>query len=162
MHHKATASPVTDKLWVGGHPPVGPGLSEYGIDALVLAADGFQPPAKLFPDIKVLHAPMHDDYERMHEGDADRAVNAGLQVAKWLKEGKKVLSTCWQGRNRSGVIAALALMLTQKSSPEEAINLIRASRGASAMGNPHFNLLLQAVQASRTGPRTRPSGRTRT
>ena len=158
MHTKATASPVTKTLWMGGHPPVGAGLAEYGIDALVLAAKEFQPAAELFPDILVHHAPMDDTYAGMPHGDADRAVQAALQTAKWLKEGKRVLSTCWQGRNRSGVIAALALMLHEKKTPEEAISLIRASRGEYAMGNPHFNLLLQTVQASRA----KPPGRTRT
>ena len=137
------ASPLIDSLWMGGHPPLGPGLAKHSFDALVLAAKEFQPNEQSFPDIEVLHAPMDDDFKGMPVGDRERAVNAARQTARWVKQGKNVLVTCWQGRNRSGVIAALALMLLRpKAKPEQVVHLIRSARGPLALSNPHFTRLL--------------------
>ena len=141
------ANEVIDRLWMGGKPPVGPGLSRH-VDCLVLSACDFQPSAEHFPDVEVLHAPMHDDHVQMWPGDKDRALNAAIQVARWHKAGKRVLVTCWAGRNRSGFITALSLMLLKKLNPDQAVGLIRAARSENAMRNPHFNHLLVVIYAA--------------
>jgi len=152
MHLKEHASPITEAIWMGGHPPIGPGLYKHGIDSLVLAAKEFQPGAQSFPDIAVLHAPMDDDFKGMPPGDKERAINAAMWTARQVRRGKTVLVTCWQGRNRSGVITALALMLLKKMSPDQAVHLIRAARGPLAMSNPHFKRLLLTTYAAMQHP----------
>lgn len=154
MHPEAHATPVTESIWMGGHPPVGPGLSSHGIDALVLAAKEFQPSAQSFPDIDVLHAPMDDDFHGMPVGDKERALNAASWTARQVKRGKTVLVTCWQGRNRSGIITALALLLLKQASPDQAVHLIRAARGPLALSNPHFRKLLLAHATEKRRTRT--------
>lgn len=143
------ASPITEKLWMGGHPPAGPGLAKWGFDALILAAREFQLSAEHFPDVIVLHAPMHDDHKGIPHGEAVIALHAAKQVVQWIKAGKKVLVTCWQGRNRSGIITALALLELTKLNPKEIAFLIRASRGPAALSNGHFVHLLNTVNDRR-------------
>jgi protein-tyrosine phosphatase len=132
---------------MGGHPPIGPGLAGYGFYGLVLAAHEFQPPGEAFPDVVVLHAPMHDDDKGIPEKEVEIALHAAHQVAKWLRDDKKTLVTCWKGHNRSGLISALALLQTTKLSPDEVITLIRAARGPAALSNPHFVRLIYALFA---------------
>lgn len=153
-----TANEIIPGLWMGGKPPVGPGLSKY-IDVLVLMAKDFQPSSKLFPDITVLHAPMTDDHNGMPAGDSDTAMNTAMRVAKLVKQGKRVLVTCWAGRNRSGLVTALALMLLKKMNPDQAVGLIRAARSELAMRNPHFNNMLVVIYAALVTSKVNPSSR---
>lgn len=67
-------------------------------------------------------------------------------VAKWLhsewKQGKKVLSRCEMGWNRSGLCLGFVLML-EGYSAEDAVSLIREKRSPDALSNRHFVLALE-------------------
>jgi len=69
-------------------------------------------------------------------------------LASWLhaewKAGKKCLSRCQAGLNRSGLIIALVLMLDGYSA-DDAISLIRAKRDRNALFNLDFVRKLQAL-----------------
>lgn len=133
---KPTYSKILDNLWIGGAPPPQANVGEF-FDCLVLCAHEYQPDC--FPDIQIAFAPMRDDGLTIHKEDAVQAVKAAGKTIRWMNQGLRVLVTCYQGRNRSGLVTALALCKGEPAlSPEEAVNKIRSSRGSDALANSGF------------------------
>lgn len=104
-------------------------------DVVVLAAVEYQPD---LPGYRVLHVPLEDRFPPHPPPDArvQAAIRgAAREVARSVRSGRRVLVTCRQGRNRSGVIAGLALV--ELGVPGmRAATLIRRLR--SGLQNPHF------------------------
>jgi protein-tyrosine phosphatase len=113
-------------------------------DHLVLCAMEYQLEPALFPGVNVIHAPMNDDGSPMTVDEMRIAVRTAGQVIRHLVSKERVLVTCMQGRNRSGIVTALALCLgPPKNSPSQAVARIRAARGPGAMRNQDFLWFLQ-------------------
>lgn len=87
----------------GSAPPPGVRIP---FDTIVLAAMEYQPD---LPGYEVLHAPLDDGPP---PSPRERALirETAHRVARRVRVGKRVLVTCQQGRNRSGVISGLALV----------------------------------------------------
>lgn len=128
------ASQVSDNLWVGGLPPPGDVVGEH-FDALVLAADEYQPPSEEFPSVDVLHVPLPDfastDIDTQYAVEARRA-------AEWVNEqrarGDRVLVTCRSGHHRSALIAAMALRMgPERMTATQAVDVLRKARGWKAL-----------------------------
>ena len=88
-----------------------------------------------------LHAPFDDD-ELTPEVDG-LALRAADVVASVLRRGDKALVTCNQGRNRSGLVAGLALLrLRPDLSGPQVVNMIKTRRaapcGQAALTNDDF------------------------
>jgi hypothetical protein len=135
---------VHGNLWIGNAPQIGSPINMY-FRALVLCANGYQPDSELFGHgIQVIHAPIDDNYDYMSKEDMATAVRAAGCTARFLKEGRPTLVTCMMGRNRSGLICALALCVgPSKMKPDDAISTIRAARGPEAFHNPQFHNFLK-------------------
>lgn len=120
---------LTDHLAQGSKPPTGVRLP---FDTIVLAAVEYQPD---MPGIEVLRAPLEDSGPP--PTIADRAViySAAHEVANRLRAGRRVLVTCYQGRNRSGVIAGLALVDLGMPGLQAAQRIQRIRNGLT---NPYF------------------------
>jgi hypothetical protein len=131
-------TPIAGNLWQGGPPPEGTALAEQGFDMLVLCAEEHQPSSSQFPGLTVVRAP-NDDRPKGPPPTADEVLIAHLAaktVAKSLFKGRKVLVTCMQGRNRSGLVSGLAMvMLGESAAP--VIQRIRERR-ENALTNPYF------------------------
>lgn len=93
------------RLAQGSKPPEG--LCCIPFDTIVLAAEEWQP--KL-PHFEVIHAPLDDSGPPPTPNEKEIIRWASQEVAKRIRAKKRVLVTCVQGRNRSGVIAGLALV----------------------------------------------------
>lgn len=119
-------------LYQGHAPPTGDAARHAGFDAIVLCAEEYQPTD--FPGVRVLHVPLDD--ARPTPEEWLRANVAARDVASLLRAGKRVLVTCWQGRNRSGLVVALALRRMGMTG-QQAVERVR-SRRAGALTNPHF------------------------
>lgn len=69
------------------------------------------------------------------------------ELAAWLhkewKSGKRCLSRCQAGANRSGLVMGAVLMI-EGYTATEAINLIRSKRGPHALFNDHFVRYLES------------------
>lgn len=136
-------------LWQGGKPIVGKGEFAYAepFDTLVLCAMEIQHDGIEYPGLEVIRCPMDDDYEHMSVGDMQRAMATAPRVARRIKAGRRVLVTCHHGRNRSGLISAMAMVIAygdQGVTPSVAIGAVRSARNL-ALTNPQFvNFLLQA------------------
>ena len=74
-----------------------------------------------------------------------------IGIARFLhsewKRGKRVLTRCQAGWNRSGLVTALVLLI-EGYSAEAAINLIRVKRSKHALCNPRFEAFLRGVTPS--------------
>ena len=123
-----TANRIHSNIFQGGFPPPGEGLANAGIDILVLCAMEWQD-ASAYPGLEVILA----------GGDDDRRLSrlmqflplwqtAAKQVVTHVKAGKKVLITCMQGLNRSGVVTALARRELTGMSGQEIVSHIQARR----------------------------------
>lgn len=106
-------------------------------DVIVLAAIEHQDVP--LPGYEVLYAPLTD--EGPPPTAAERALirQTAREVADRIRRGKRVLSTCHQGRNRSGVISALALV--ELGLPRDrAVRRIRRFR--NGLTNPYFRAMV--------------------
>jgi protein-tyrosine phosphatase len=131
------ANRVHGNLWMSHAPKPEDGFRmSDNFDVLVLAAEEHQPSGRFFPGVKVIHAPL-DDTTQVPANELRIAKKAAAMVATALSKGKRVLVTCWLGRNRSGIITALALV-RMGAQPEKAIELVRRARGEHALSNPTF------------------------
>lgn len=166
-HDVVDAARVGPKLWIGSHPPV-PGhrcsthtteerarsvdLAKHGFDFLVLCAIEYQPAADAFPGVEVHHAPFDDDAAGLSEWQWQTAVEAAARTVDANRRGRRCLVTCFEGRNRSGLVTALALAGLSGCTPGQACDLIRERRGPAALSNPAFRGLLQRVQLQHQVP----------
>jgi len=141
------ASRIHQGLFQGSRPPTGARLQREGFRLLVLCAMEHQPPASAFPGVTVIHAPNDDDFDRMPtREELQLALGAARQAALVLASGGLVLSTCFAGRNRSGLVSALSLHLWLGVSGNKAIEMIQARR-QRALRNPGFLTVLGRLSA---------------
>lgn len=132
------ADKILDNLYMGSAPPTDSVDLSNDFDCLVLSAIEFQPPNHYYKGLDIHRALINDDGSPMTFQEMQYAIRASSYVIKRLNEGKRVLVTCWQGRNRSGIITALTLVFGYGKNPQEAISMIRSARGPKAMGNDYF------------------------
>lgn len=153
---KLDASRVVGNLWQGGIPPLDRSLAKAGVHAVVFAAEEFQPQRNTCRGVIKIWAPNNDDGSRMTREQWNTALTAAMKVRALLDRGRLVLVTCFAGRNRSGLISALALMLPgtlgarSVSTPTclsaaQAIALVRRARGPDALSNLDFEMSLYSV-----------------
>ena len=134
---------VAPGLFVGSKPSPG---RHADIDAIVLAAMEYQPPAHLFPGTEVIHAPLDDAPGRhMREDEIAIATKTADRVARLLRSGRRVLCSCQMGLNRSSLVAALAMHEVYGMSADAIVTRLRRARGRWALSNPNFEKLLRAV-----------------
>ncbi|HEY5657332.1 MAG TPA: dual specificity protein phosphatase family protein [Myxococcota bacterium] len=120
---------------------------DHGFDVIVWCAMEAQPTRLKPPAGKSsILFPMDDNpYVPITQNDARLLHGLADQLAKHVRAGRKVLVTCWEGRNRSGIVSALTLMRLKRMRPETAINTVRKQRRKPSLTNPMFEryLLLQ-------------------
>ena len=108
-------------------------------DVVVLAAEEYQPDLPGYP--VVMHVPL-DDGPPPDRDTRRRIRSAAQEVAEHVRLGHRVLVTCWQGRNRSGVIAGLALV--RLGVPRERA-VRRIQRLRDGLRNPYFRAMVQGA-----------------
>lgn len=128
--------PSGGQIAQGSAPPVNVALP---FDVVVLAAMEYQP---ALPGFKVLHVPLDDGPPPTR---ADRAIirGAARRVADHVRAGDRVLVTCWQGRNRSGVISGLAMRELGVDGRSAAARIRQARNGLT---NPHFYAIVAGTR----------------
>jgi hypothetical protein len=135
---------IVPGLAQGGQPPQGATLHQLGFDAVVLAAEEFQPSARTFPGVQVIHVP----YEDGPNVPVEVAMKAAQQIARLIRSGKQVLVTCYAGLNRSGLLVALTLWYLGFGSGLEIVSRVRAGR-VRALSNPWFAAWLRTLPPRR-------------
>jgi protein-tyrosine phosphatase len=115
----------------GSAPPSG---EDIPFDVIVLAAQEYQRSYQAPPGRKVMYVPL-DDGPKPDAIERARIHAAAREIAEYVRAGRRVLVTCWQGRNRSGVLAGLALVELGLP-PHRAIRRIRSYR--NGLTNNYF------------------------
>jgi protein-tyrosine phosphatase len=134
-------------LWQGGADDVTKAHGE-GFQVVVLCAEEFQPARHIIAteDMEVIHAPNDDSEKPLTRDQLTTAIAASRVVASRFRQGKKVLVSCMQGRNRSGLVTALALHRIYGMAGERCRGYIR-SKVPHALTNPSFNKFLDTLKA---------------
>lgn len=123
------------------------------MDVIVLCAQEFQPRQAEYPGIRlVIHAPMTDDD---NTDNFDVAMQAAESVVAEWKKGRTILITCLLGRNRSALVATLAMFFLTGIPVRDLVDHIRSLRrdpmGGTPLTNPAFIQFLAAIGYSQTG-----------
>jgi protein-tyrosine phosphatase len=138
------ASRIAPKLYQGSLPPFGGDLAEKGFCTLVLCAEEWQPGAGLFPGVEVLYCPYADRAALMSREQWLLIEHTARRVARRVKAEKRTLVTCAAGRNRSGLVTALALTEIYGCSGEEATRWVQRER-EDALSNVTFVEYLRRI-----------------
>jgi hypothetical protein len=151
-------SRVAPALWQGSAPPLtavtGRALP---FDLVVLCAEEYQAGGLAGPDrpfgrrARVMRVPL-DDSHTSRDVSSSRvalAVSAARAIARLYRTGgARILVTCMQGRNRSGLVTALTLV-EMGFQAKDAIGHVRHARGPSALSNPRFVKLIHDASGRR-------------
>ncbi len=118
-----------------------------GFDTVVFCAMEAQPTLtdviELTPT-EVLAFPFDDaDLTDVH---LQNAMAMARRVAERVSQGKNVLVTCFAGRNRSGLVVALALHMLTGRSGDDIVERIRQKRGVDALTNKDFEAAIRKLR----------------
>lgn len=123
-------------------------------DVVVFTAQEAIPKPLRAPRGKTAYAlPLDDEFYRPVPSEvATYAHQLAQRLADHVRAREKVLVTCYQGVNRSGLLTALTLMHAYGFSGAQAVQLIRARRkpetGHMVLGNPMFENYIKSVRIS--------------
>lgn len=128
---------IGPKLWQGSLPEIGDKVRRCGFDVLVLTAEEWQPPRSAYPGVEVIHVSLQDHGQPLTEEAWNQAVVVSGKVARRVLRGKRVLTTCFAGLNRSGIVNVLALYQLTGISGKKLVQHVQRVR-SGALSNPHF------------------------
>lgn len=129
-----------------GSYPNPPQVAFDQFDVLVFTAEEHQPRIKAPKGCYLFKIPLDDDIYRPLPVEVQRILHEAAQrISAFLLQGHKVLITCHQGLNRSGILTALVLMYAHRMRAKDAIRLIRRKRDKEALCNPMFEQFLLAT-----------------
>jgi protein-tyrosine phosphatase len=138
------AQRIATKLWMGSYPR---GPVRYEFNALVLCAKELQEHFEHPDPPRILVRVPLDDHEPT-PAEVKLALRGARRVNELRRQGLRVLVTCAQGINRSGLVVALALVLDGMPAAQ-AIQAVRQGRrhpaGVQALRNPHFVKVISNV-----------------
>lgn len=134
------AHQIIKRLWQGSWPAPGTRLRDCGFDVIVLCAEEIPCREEWYSGVEVICAGIDDG---LVTPELERtARRAAKQVLAALHTGKRVLVTCAQGRNRSGLVNGLVL---RELLVRDVVGFIQ-SRRPNSLTNPHFRELLRGRQ----------------
>jgi len=120
-------------------------------DVLVFCAEELQPRLQPPAGKLVFKLPLDDDIYRPIPPEVGQLLHQAAQsLASYHISGKKLLITCAQGVNRSGLMTGLTMMYSLRMPARDTIQLIRAKRTVQdsdlyALCNPMFEQYLYAT-----------------
>lgn len=137
---------IVPNLWQGSRHSISKYLGRYKFNVLVFCAEEWQPPRSMYPDsIDVIYSPNSDDpFREPTRNELLRAVQTGREVATAVRRGKKVLTTCMAGLNRSGLVNAIALHFLTGDDGLTCMNKIHSKR-LGTLSNRQFQLVLSRI-----------------
>ena len=121
----------------GSVPPPGVRIP---FDVIVLAAVEHQDVD--LPGYEVIRVPLDDSGPPPSPADRALIRATALRIARRVRAGKRVLVTCHQGKNRSGVLSGLALVELGLSR-ERAVGRIQRYR--DGLTNPYFRAMVNGT-----------------
>lgn len=133
---------MPNQLAQGSYPQPLRAPYDHGFDVVVFSAMELQPKRFRPPRGTVILIPMDDtEYSPITWDDHKKLSQISSQLARHVKGGRKVLTTCAQGRNRSGLLSALT-MVRLGHDPKKAIATVKAKRNAPS-GEALSNIMFE-------------------
>lgn len=139
---------IAPHLYQGSRPAIGASVRRCGFDVLVLTAKEWQPPDSAYPGVSVLRVPLVDQNLPLTEQAWLAALGMSRRVALELADGKRVLTTCHAGLNRSGLVNVITLHRLTGISGKKLVRYLRATR-PGALSNTHFASTAEAMLLAR-------------
>lgn len=152
-------SEILPGLWQGGtHDDDGRVIHARGhVDSRPISTDEFDVVGTFFADanpvdwhVLEVRYPFWDG--NMEDANLDYLIGIARFMHSEWKRGKRILSRCQAGWNRSGFVTVLILMI-EGYSAEAAIDLLRVRRSRDAMCNPRFERFLRGITPSVLAPK---------
>lgn len=144
-------SEILPGLWQGGtHDDDGRVIHAHAhIDSRPITTDEFDVVATFYADANAVDWHVLEMRYPFWDGNlADANMDYLIGIARFLhsewKRGKRVLTRCQAGWNRSGFVTALVLLIDGYSA-EAAIDLIRNRRSPDALCNHRFDAFLRGI-----------------
>jgi protein-tyrosine phosphatase len=147
------ATPIAPKLYQGSAPRLPHALRSAGFGTVVLCAHEIQPANALLLGIEVLRCPLDDNGSGPSLSEWRRATRTAAQVARRVRSRRRTLVTCAQGRNRSGLVVALALHDLYGWSGAACVGIVQRLR-EGALTNPGFVRALRSLPERSHAART--------
>ena len=139
------------KLFQAGKNEIRKIISDNNISILILAADEYQQDElelyegpDPFPGVVKFFVPL-DDGDKLSSREIRSAKNVANLASISIRNGNNVLSTCWEGRNRSGLVSGFTLRKLTGCNGIRAIWQIKKNRRTplgEALTNSYFRQLL--------------------
>ncbi len=160
-----SADQIAPRLFMGALPPPGKRVCDAGFSTLILCAQRreyrvtypfYTPVERAFSGVQLFVVDLDDNYDSpLTEQEFLRAQTAAHLVKQTVRDQKNALVTCVMGRNRSGLVTALALRSLCDWPGEKAMTQVRKMRNAPAvLDNPQFAGLLAKLPAPSVQART--------
>lgn len=143
------ADEVYPGIWVGSVPRLRGGDLLKIFTHVVLCAEEFQFPAEEFKDHTIVHCPFKDEDTVMGNKTMAMVFATARAVAEAQIGGGSVLVTCAAGRNRSALVAGLAMRMLGVE-PWLAIEKIKARRSPQCLSNTCFQRIVLAHNKAST------------
>lgn len=142
---------VPNRVAQGSYPK--PIKDHFGkFHTIVFCAEELQPAVKGIPaDRKAVYCPMDDNFYRPVSLEEVGVLMAlARQLAGEAKAGRKVLITCAQGVNRSGLLTGMTVMNLTGCTGNQAVDEVRRLRKPRnpefmVLGNPMFERVLRSM-----------------
>lgn len=135
------ATKLLPLLYQGSLPPSAEAVRLNGFDVLVFCAKEVQPPAHALQvrGLKVLRCGIDDNGHDLPTDDEKLVQRTAREVEMRMSAGQKILVTCAQGRNRSGLVNALVIHRAMRGTKSGA-DVVRyiQSRRPNALTNEAF------------------------
>lgn len=134
------------ELYQAGAKEIPDILRKKPISLLILSAEEYQPEhisntGGSFEKIEVIYVPLKDSVflsaKKLRDTvlKADKVSNIAVEH---ILSGNSVLSTCWAGLNRSGLISGLTMKKLSGAPGDKIVRQIRKLRSWRALSNPLF------------------------
>jgi hypothetical protein len=153
------ASEIAPGLWQGSFDVLAdrPALAAAipRLTTIVFCARELQPrPLDRAHAVEAVACPLDDARPTIQE--LELAARTARKVARRVGSGEAVLVTCRQGRNRSGLVVAMALHVLYGWGGRRAVKRVQDKR-ANALSNPYFTAALATLRPRSTAYRTSES-----
>lgn len=125
-----------------GSYPLPPAAALDSFDTVVFAAMEAQPRVTPPPRKEAILFPLDDNpYIPVSHREAGALRQLATKLARQIRSGRKVLVTCMEGRNRSGLIVG-SILIALGHAPRAAVELVKKRRSRPALTNPMFERYL--------------------
>lgn len=137
---------VREQLWIGGMPEDVDELRRFPRVALVapLRAHEADVPRHFKPGA-FCYMPFTDDIQAPSEAEKMRALATADFVSVSVRAGHDTIVLCREGRNRSGLVVAIAITQLTGCSGATAMRIVQARR-QGALYNFFFQQILESIQ----------------